>query len=121
MKKLIKAIQKAARVSWDRKRKGAVEDEVSPIAIGRMKRLESLLFNRYKLCISAEEDAGETVVSRLKRQLNKHCIRFENILKTKTKKGETAETRVKRTKLGDKTEPIEREEPEQKQPRPSRP
>ena len=98
-----------------------MEDEDVPLPLEDLKRLESPLFNRYQLCISAEEDAGETVVSRLKRQLNKHCIRFENILKTKTKKGETAETRVKRTKLGDKTEPIEREEPEQKQPRPSRP
>ena len=98
-----------------------MEDELVPLPLKELKRLASLLFNRYELRISAEEDAGETVVSRLKRQLNKHCIRFENILKTKTKKGETAETRVKRTKLDDKTEPIEREEPEQKQPRPSRP
>ena len=111
LKKLIKAIQEAAKVSWDRKRKGAVEDEDVPLPSEELKRLESLFFSRYKLRIPADEDAGETVVSRLKRQLNKHCIRFENILKTKTRKGETAETRVKRTKLGDKTELIEREEP----------
>ena len=49
LKKLIQAIQKAARVSCDRKWKGAVEDEDASLAIGRMKRLE---------------DAGETVVSR---------------------------------------------------------
>ena len=55
-------------------------DEDAPLAIGEFKRLESLLFNSYKLCISAEEDAGETVLSRLKRQLNKHRSRFENIL-----------------------------------------
>ena len=117
LKKLIKAIREAARVSWDRKRKGTVEDEDVPLPSEELKRLESLFFSRYKLRFSADEDAGETVVSRLKRQLNKHCIRFENILKTKTRKGETAETRVKRTKLGDKTELIEREEPERKQPR----
>ena len=86
-----------------------VDEDAPPLAIGELKRLESLLFNSYKLCISAEEDAGETVLSRLKRQLNKHCSRFENILKNKTRKGETAETKVKRTKLGDKTELIERE------------
>ena len=51
-----------------------------PFAIGRFEVLESLLFNSYELCISAEGDAGETA-SRSKRQLNKHRIRFENILK----------------------------------------
>ena len=117
LKKLIKAIREAARVSWDRKRKGTVEDEDVPLPSEELKRLESLFFSRYKLRFSADEDAGETVVSRLKRQLNKHCIRFENIIKTRTRKGETAETRIKRTKLGDKTELIEREEPERKQPK----
>ena len=55
------------------------------------------------------------MVSRLERQLNRHCIRFENILKTKTRKGKTDGTRIKRTKLGNKTESIEREEPERQQ------
>ena len=117
LKKLIKAIREAAKVSWDRKRKGTVEDEDVPLPSDELKRSGSLFFSRYKLRFSADEDAGETVVSRLKRQLNKHCIRFENILKTKTRKGETAETRVKRTKLGDETELIVREEPERKQPK----
>ena len=80
-------------------------------------RSGSLFFSRYKLRFSADEDAGRTVVRRLKRQLNKHCIRLENILETKTKEGEIAETRVKCTKLGNKTELIEREEPERKQPK----
>ena len=66
-----------------------MEDEDVPLPLEELRRLESLLFNRYELCISAEEDAGEAV-SRSKRQLNKHLIRFENILKTMTKKGETA-------------------------------
>ena len=44
------------------------------------------------------------MVSRLKRQLNKHCTRIGNILKTKTRKEETAETRVKRADLGDETD-----------------
>ena len=64
LKKLIQAIQEAARVSWDRKRKGAVEDEDVPLPSEELKRLESLFFNRYKLRISAEEDAVEIVVSR---------------------------------------------------------
>ena len=38
-------------------------------------------------------------------------------METKTKEGEIAETRVKCTKLGNKTELIEREEPERKQPK----
>ena len=117
LKKLIKAIREAAKVSWDRKRKGTVEDEDVPLPSEELKRSGSLFFSRYKLRFSADEDAGETVVSRLKRQLNKHCIRFENILKTKTRKGETAETRVKRPEPGDKTELAERDEPEQKQPK----
>ena len=64
MKKLIKAIQKAARVSWDKKRKGAVEDESVPPCHRKNEALGSLLVNRYKLRISAEEDAVEIVVSR---------------------------------------------------------
>ena len=45
---------------------------------------------RYKIRIGAEENAGETVVSRLKRQINKSTLRFEQVLKTKTRKGEIA-------------------------------
>ena len=56
-------------------------------------------------------------MSCLKRQLSKHCIRFESILETKTTKEETAEPRVKRTKLGDENELVEREEPEREQPK----
>ena len=94
-----------------------MEDEDVPLPSEELKRSGALFSSRYKLLFSADEDAGETVVSRLKHQLNKHCIRLENILKTKTRKGETAETRVKRTKLGDKTEMTERGEPERKQPK----
>ena len=39
------------------------------------------------LRIPVDEDADESVVSRVKHQLNKHCIKFEDILKTKTRKG----------------------------------
>ena len=63
-----------------------------------MERLD-FSFGRHKLRFSADKDAGETVMRRLKRQLSKRCIRFENILKTKTGKGETAETRIRRTNL----------------------
>ena len=65
LKKLIKAIREAAKVSWDLKRKGTVEDEDVPLPSEELKRLESLLLSRYKLRFSANEDAGETVVSRL--------------------------------------------------------
>ena len=92
-------------------------DEGAPLPSEELKRSGALFCSRYKLRFSADEDTGETVVSRLKRQLNKHCIRFDNILKTKARNGETAETRVKRTKLGDKTELTEREEPEREQPK----
>ena len=59
--------------------------------------METLFFDRYKLRIPVDEDADESVVSRLKRQLNRHCIDFEDILKTKTRKGESAESRIERT------------------------
>ena len=59
-----------------------MEDEDVPFPSEELRRLESLFFNKYKLRIPADGDAKETVVSRLRRQLNKHCIRFENILKT---------------------------------------
>ena len=72
-KKLIKATQETAMVSWDRKRKGSVENEMFPPPSEEAKRLEALLFCRYNLRMPADEDAGETAVNRLKRQLNKHC------------------------------------------------
>ena len=56
------------------------------------------------------------MASRLKRHLNKHCIRFDNILKAKARKREAAETRGKRTKPGDETEMTELEEPVRIQP-----
>ena len=118
-KKLIKATQETAMVSWDRKRKGSVEDEDVPLPSERVKSLEALLLCRYNLRIPAGEDAGETAVNRSKRQLNKHCIKLEGILRTETRNGETAGTRVKRTKPGNKTELEKREEPEQSSSRPS--
>ena len=114
-KELSKAIQEKAKDSWDRKRRGSVEDKDVPLPSEEMKRLEALLLCKYSLRIPADEDAGETVASRLKRQLNKHRIRFEDILKIETLKVETAETRIRRTKLGNKTELVEREEPEHRQ------
>ena len=57
LEKLIKAIRGAAEVSWDQKRKGTVEDEDVPLPSEEPKRLESLLFSRYKLRFSADEDA----------------------------------------------------------------
>ena len=116
MKKPIKAIREAAKVSWDLKRRGTVEDEDAPLP-SESKRLGSLLFRRYKPRSSANADAGETVVSRSKRQLNRHCIKCENILKTKTRRGEADEVGVMRTQLGDENELVEREEPKWKQPR----
>ena len=116
VKELIKAIRED-KVSWDMKRERTVEDEVVPLPSEESKHLESLLFSRYKLHFSADEDAGETVVSRSKRQLSKHCIRCEDILKTKTRRGETDEERDKHTKLGGENELIEREEPKRKQPK----
>ena len=63
-----------------------------------MERLD-FSFGRHKLRFSADKDAGETVMRRLKRQLSKRCIRFENILKAKTGEGETTGTRIRRTNL----------------------
>ena len=54
VKKLIKAIREAAKVSWDLKRKGTVEDEDVPLPSEELKRLESLFFSRYKLRFSAD-------------------------------------------------------------------
>ena len=78
LEKLIKAIRGAAEVSLDQRRKGTVGDEDGPLPSEEPKRLESLLFSRYKLRLSADEDARKTVVNRVKRQLSKRCIRFEN-------------------------------------------
>ena len=78
LENLIKAIRGAAEGSLDQRRKGTVGDEDGPLPSEEPKRLESLLFSRYKLRLSADEDARKTVVSRVKRQLSKRCIRFEN-------------------------------------------
>ena len=111
LKKLIAAVVQASAMSWDRKKRGATEDEDTPLSSQELRRLEAMFWARYRIRIAAEEDAGETVVSRLKRALDKNILRFENILKTKNRKGETAEGRVKRTKLSDTAEMIEREAP----------
>ena len=88
-----------------------------PLPSEELKRSGALCFQQVQTALLRSQDAVETVVRRLKRQLNKHCIRLVNIPRTKTRKGETAETRVKRTKLGDKTELTEREELERMQPK----
>ena len=113
MKVLIKAIRKAARVSSDLERKGTVEGEDVPLPSEESRRLESLVFSRYKLRSAANENADDTVVSRSKHQLNKYCIRCETIMETKTRRGETDEARGKRIKLGDENElvSIERKQP----------
>ena len=111
LKKLIAAVVQASAISWDRKKRGAAEDEDTPLSSQELRRLEGMFWARYHISVAAEEDAGETVVSRLKRALDKCAIRFETILKVKTRKGETAEGRVKRTKLSDTAEMIEREAP----------
>ena len=55
---IIKAIQEAATVSWDRELKGLGEDEDVPLPSKEPKRWESLFFNRHKLRIPAGEDTG---------------------------------------------------------------
>ena len=76
-----------------------------------------MFWSRYKIKIAAEEDAGETVVSRLKRQLDKSTVRFEQVLKTKTREGESAEGKIKRTKIGPNTDLVEKEPAAQNDPR----
>ena len=49
---IIKAIQEAAKVSWDRKRKGSVEDEDAPLSSEELRRLESLSFSTGTRCAS---------------------------------------------------------------------
>ena len=51
--------------------------------------------------VAAQEDADKTVVSRIERQLDKCCLRFEDILRTKTCRGKTAAGKVKRTELSE--------------------
>ena len=59
VKELIKAIREAAKVSLDLKQKGTVGDVVVPLPSGKLKRLETLLFNRYKLRFSADKTQEE--------------------------------------------------------------
>ena len=62
--------------------------EEVPSQSEELKRSGALLCSRYKLRFSADKDAVETVVSRLERQLNRHCIRLDNIPETKTRREE---------------------------------
>ena len=117
LKKLIAAVVQASALSWDKKKRGIVEDEDTPLPAPELRRLEALFWARHKIRIAAEEDAGETVVSRLKRQLDKSTLRFEQVLKTKTRKGETAEGKVKRTRIGANLEMVEKEVAEQNDPK----
>ena len=117
LRKAIKAIREGARVASERNRRVTVEDQNVPLPPEELKRSGSLLFSSSKLRLSADEDAGETVVRRLRCQLNKQNIRFEDIMETKTREKETAETRVRHTELGNRTELRECEGPERKQPK----
>ena len=120
LKKLIKTVQGTSKVSLVYEHAEETQSEDTPLPSEEMKRLETLFFDRYKLRIPAEEDADESVVSRLRHHLNKHRITFEDILKTKTKRGESAECRIERAwhdlfmELGNKTDPGEPEDPERK-------
>ena len=57
-----------------------------PLPSKALKRSGALFSARYRLRFPADEDAGETVTSCLKRHLDKHCIRFDNILRTKARR-----------------------------------
>ena len=80
------ATRRGNKVSWDLKRRGAVEEV--PLQSAELKRSGALLCSRYELRFSADKDAVGTVVSRLERQLNRHCIRLDNIPETKTRREE---------------------------------
>ena len=112
---LTKALRKAAKVSWDLKRRGAV-GEVPPSS-EELQYSEALCFQQVQTAPFRSQDAVETVGSRLKCQRSRHYIRLVDIPTMKTRKGDTAETRVKRTMLGNETELAERGELERKQPK----
>ena len=88
---------RSTEVSWDLRREGTVEDEDAPLPPEEL-ALSSSLFQQIQLRFSADEDTEDTVVGRLKYQLNKHRIRSDNIPKTKARR-KTAEARIKRTNL----------------------
>ena len=60
-KKLIKATQEIAIISWDQRRKGSVEDEDVSLPSEEVQRLEALLFCGYNLSSPADENAREAV------------------------------------------------------------
>ena len=66
LKKLIKAIREAAEVSWERKRKITAEDEDVPLPSEELRRVEVSPFQQAQAALLTDEDARETVVSRLK-------------------------------------------------------
>ena len=70
LKKLIKAIQEAARVSWDYKREEAMRGENVPLPSDELMRLEILFFSINELRIPVDENTDESVGTRSKRQLS---------------------------------------------------
>ena len=104
---IIKATPRAAKFSWGIK-KYRRKTKCS-FAIRGTEALESLLFNRHKLRTPAGKDAGETMVTRLKRQLNTTTSSSRTSWR-QIQERKTAETRVRRTKPGDKAELVELDE-----------
>ena len=61
LKKLIAAVVQSSALFWDKKKRGIVEDEDTPLPATELRRLEALFWARHRIKIAAEEDAGETV------------------------------------------------------------
>ena len=62
LKEPIKTIQEAAKVSWDREREGAVEDEDFPRTAEELKRLEILFFRGHRPRILVDKGVDGIVV-----------------------------------------------------------
>ena len=62
LKEPIKTIQEAAKVSWDREREGAVEDDGFPRTAEEMKRLEILFFRGHRPRIHVDKGVDGTMV-----------------------------------------------------------
>ena len=62
LKEPIKTIQEAAKVSWDREREGAVEDDGFPRTAEEMKRLEILFFRGHRPRILVDKGGDGIVV-----------------------------------------------------------
>ena len=114
LRQAVEAIRQAEELNWDRMKRGVQEtDDEIPLPSDVLKRMDAKFWARHKLKFAGDDDAGDTVVSKLRRALDRRNIKFENVMKVRTRKGEAAAAEMKRTRIDKSTTIVHSEVPEE--------